>query len=117
MSIGAPATADFCRTRADTYPFTITFTDENGAAIDITGFTYLLTVDPDSAPADATNNLFQNTPVVTDGPNGVITVTLTPSEADQAPGVYFYDLQQTDTGGAVRTVLKGQWEVVQDITK
>ena len=117
MSIGAPASANFCRSRGDTFPFTITFTDSSGSAIDITGFTYLLTVDPDPDPSDATNNLFQNTPVVTDGPNGVITVTLTPAQADQTPDLYFFDLQQTDTGGFVRTVLKGEWEVVQDVTK
>lgn len=113
---------NICRVRGDTDSFTVTVQDAAGNAIDITGFSFLLTVDPSEAPEDAVNNLFQlSSPAggiaLSDPVNGEITVTLTAVQADQTPQVYFYDLQMTDTGGAVKTILKGQWEVVQDITK
>lgn len=117
VAIGKVATAEICRRRGDTYPFTVQFTDSSGTAIDITGFTYLLTVDPSEAPSSNTNNLFQNTPTVTDGPNGTVTVELSSTDADQQPGEYFFDIQQTDSSGRIRTVLTGQWNITQDITK
>lgn len=114
---------NICRKRGDTAPFTITITDDAtpGVPIDITGFSFLLTVDPAQTPDSAANNLFQlgvgTGLVLSDPANGVITVELPIGDADQTPAVYFYDLQQTDTGGFIRTILEGQWEVVQDITK
>lgn len=107
---------DICRVRADTFPFTVTVTSDGTTAINITGNTYLLTVDPQPNPPDATANLFQMIGVVTDGPNGIVTFTLTGPQSDQTPGVYYYDVQQT-SGGVIRTILRGAWEVVQDITK
>lgn len=110
-----PEVLDICRTRGDTFPFDLTI-QLNGTAVDITGNTFLLTVDPSPAPADALNNLFQNTPAIQDGPNGIIRVTLSTGDADQTPGTYFYDLQMT-SGASIRTIAKGQWVVEQDVTK
>ena len=110
-----PAVFDICRTRGDTFPFDITFTLEGGGNLPTTGNTFLLTVDPSPAPADAVNNLFQNTP--TTPSDGVVRVTLSAAEADQTPGTYFYDLQMTSGGTSVRTIAKGQWVVEQDVTK
>ena len=109
---------NICRKRGDTFPFQLTIKDEDGVAIDITGDTFLLTVDPSPAPTDAVNNLFQLAGVITDAPNGVVEFTPGAVEADQDPSVYFYDVQQTEAiTGDIRTILYGQWEVVQDITK
>lgn len=113
---------NICRVRGDTDSFTVTVQDANGAAIDITGFSFLFTVDPSDEPVNSANNLFQlSSPaggiVLTTPASGLITLTLSGAQADQTPGVYFYDLQMTDTGGAIKTILKGQYEVVQDITK
>lgn len=113
-------TANICRKRGDTAPFTITITDGTNP-IDITGFTFKLTVDPSSTPTDATNNLFQLSVgdgiTLTTPASGILTVDITALRADQTPTVYFYDLQQTDGSGFIRTILEGEWEVQQDITK
>ena len=110
---------NICRVRGDTTSFTVTLTTDGTTPIDITGDDVVLTVDPSPAPPTAANNLFTLTGVLTDPTNGVVTFTLTTGEADQAPGTYFYDVQWTDTAGsgAIATVLKGEWQVVQDITK
>jgi len=111
-----PQEVDFKVARGDTTPFTVTITLA-GVAQNITGFTYLLTVDPSIDPADATNNLFQLTGTVTDGPNGIVQFTLTTGQADQTPGTYGCDIQQTDGASAIRTVSRGKWIVQQDVTK
>ncbi len=114
-----PKDITICVTRGDTLPFAFNVKDDSdpAVAIDITGFSFLLTVDPDPNPTDATDNVFQLTGTITDGPNGVVQFQMTPAQADQTPGALFYDLQQTDTGGNIRTLAKGKFEFKQDVTK
>ncbi len=115
--MSCPNTHDMCRVRGDTYSFTIKITSNGSTPIDISTFSYLLTVDPSEEPADNLNNLFQLVGTITDGPGGIVSWDITAGEADQTPGIYFYDIQQTDGSGKITTILKGRWEVVQDITK
>ena len=111
-----PSDIPICRKRGDTYPITFTIKDSAGVVIDITGFTYLLTVDPSEEPADALANLFQLTGVVALGTDGKVAFTLSVGEADNL-GEFFYDIQQTDGASALRTVVKSTWVFEQDITK
>ena len=107
---------DIERKRGDTYPVELTVTDSAGTAIDITSYTFLLTVDPEKAPTADTNNLFQLTGVITDATGGVVTFTPTASNTD-AVGTYYYDIQMTDSGGLISTLDSGKFKLVQDITK
>lgn len=110
------------RVRGDTSILTFAITTDGGTALNITGFSFKLTVDPSEAPTDALANLFQLTTggggiVIEDATGGIISATLSTLQADQTPGTYYYDLEQTDAGGLIRTLLKGAWTVVQDISK
>ena len=59
-----PPTIDLCISRGDTAIWTFTVkTGSPLAVVDITGFTYLLTVDPSDEPTGSGNNLFQLTGV------------------------------------------------------
>ena len=112
-----PVEIDLCISRGDTTPWTFTFFKDDGITPEpITGFTYLLTVDPLEEPPDALGNLFQLVGTVIDGPNGVVQFRLTALQADNL-GDFFFDLEQTDGAGDIRTVVKGAWEFKQDITK
>lgn len=108
---------NFVRTRGDDYSFVLAIKDGSGTAIDITGSTFLLTVDPSPTPEDDTNNVSQLSGVIVVAASGTVRFTPDAALADAAPGVYFFDVQQTDSGGAVRTILKGSWTIVQDVTK
>ncbi len=112
-----PVTIDICRSRGDNFPFQFTIQDSAGVAIDITGFSFLMTVDPEPDPSDALNNLFQLTGTIVDGPNGRVDFEPTTVDMDQTPDTYFYDVQMIDVGLAVRTAVKGEFEIQQDITK
>lgn len=107
---------NLCFNRGDTRPFQLTL-QQGGSALDITGFTFLLTVDPSPTPADSVNNLFQLMGTIIDAVNGIVEFQMSTAQADQTPGVYFYDVQYTDGAGDIFTFLKGEWEVLQDITK
>ena len=104
------------RVRGDTFPFVFSIQDAAGAPIDITGFSFLLTVDPNPEPVDSSGNVFQLTGVVIDAANGKVQFAPSAVEADNV-GEFFHDLQQTDGGGAIRTVAQGPFNLTQDITK
>lgn len=111
--------AKLCRKRGDTYPIVVQVKDaETGAVVPLTSDTFLLTVDPSPAPADDGANLFQLVGTIVDAPNGKVRFgPLSDPQSDQVPSTYFYDVEWTNPGGDVRTILQGEWEVEQDITK
>lgn len=112
-----PRIIDICVPRGDTNPWTFTITESDGTTVvNITGFSYVLTVDPSENPIDASNNLFVLTGAILDGPNGVVEFEMDSGEADQLPATYFFDTQQT-AGGGLTTVVKGKFEFQQDISK
>lgn len=112
-----PQDIDICISRGDTVPWTFTIKDDAGTPVDITGFSFLLTVDPSDEPSGSGDNLFQLTGAIVDGPNGIVRFNMSALQADQTPDVYYFDLQMTDGTSAIRTVAKGQFEFHQDITK
>ena len=106
------------RLRADTYPIRFALKQADAVTpLDITGYTFLLTVDLAEDPPDATNNLFQVTGTLTDPVNGVVDFFLSDTDSDQTPGDYFYDAQLKDTAGKRRTFCRGSFQFEQDITK
>lgn len=106
------------RHRGDTYGDEISIISEtDGTPVDITGFTFLMTVDTRKSPDDASTVVYQLSGNILSGVGG--TVEFVPSEAqsDQLPTTYFYDIQMQDLTGRIRTIQKGKYKYVQDITK
>ena len=116
MTANSPDDLDLERVRGDDFPFTLII-KVGGVALNITSFTFLLTVDTRRDPPDTTTQVFQATGVITDGPNGKVTFSLTAPQAATLAGVYYWDLQGTDGAAKKRTYAKGKYTVIQDITK
>ena len=114
--IGKPAEVNIVRSRGDTWApeFEV---QQAGAAYDITGHTFKLSVNPRRAPADDTGQAFQVPGVIVDGPAGLVRFPLSAGNAAIAPGVYHFDVEETNGSGEVRTLVVGTWTVRQDITK
>lgn len=114
----SPAEIDVEVTRRDSTPFSFTLQDEDGTAIDITSYTsFTLTVDPSEEPSDATANLFQITAAFPAPTSGVITFSPTILNNTQDPGDYFFDVEQIDASANVRTIIKGKYTILPDITQ
>lgn len=108
--------SDITRKRGDTY-FEEFVVQVNGSPLDVSGYEFLLTVDPEKAPVDATNNIFVLTGVILDGPNGRVGFAPDAMEADNV-GKYFYDIQMKEiSSGRFRTIVSAKWTMEQDITK
>lgn len=116
-TVGTVPQLNFVRKRGDTYSFTVSLRDAAGAALDITGASFLLTIDPSPTPENAAANVAQLAGTIVGAPT-LGQVRFDPTAPSVAtPGVYFFDVQMTDAGARVRTILAGQWTVEQDITK
>ena len=104
--------------RGDSRPRTITVRDsETGLPIDITGATFLMTVDPTIDPLVITANLFQLTGTITNADRGQVEFAPTSTDTDQAPATYYYDIQMTDAEGYLSTIAVDEFIIIQDITK
>lgn len=102
--------------RGDDIPIEFTIED-NSVAQDVTGFTFEFAVNTERNPTDASNEQFRLTAVLTDPSNGVIEFRPSTVNTDLAPAVYYYDLQQIDTGGFKHTLHKSTFTISQDINK
>ena len=110
------AAARICWARGDTDPKTFTIKDAAGAVIDISSWTFTLSVDQLLDPTDALTLQFAVTgALVTDGTDGKVSFTPAAGDTDLTPSEYFYDIQRNSP--TIKTLIKGVAEIVQDITK
>lgn len=108
--------------RGDSYPLEITIKDKaTSLPIDLTGYTFLFTVNSEQNPMDGTNQLFQIAGVVDpDQALNIGKVSFTPEIADTATaniGTYYYDIELSYAVDRPRTIKKAKFKIVQDITK
>lgn len=106
--------------RGDSKSLDLTFTDSDGAAIDITGWIIFFTVKPSSAGStddDSTAVIQKDVTVHTTPVDGETTISLTPTDTDIALATYKYDIQTKNTDGDIYTVVVGNFQVHRDITR
>lgn len=115
-----PTRLDLTFVRGDTWTFSITFPNEDGEPIDLTGSTWLSQI----KPAGANNSIDADQPVfatwnIDDSAqeDGIITLTLDESVTALADvGItYWYDIEQTRSG-IVATPVQGTITVKPDVT-
>lgn len=105
--------------RGDSYPAEILVQNKiTEAAVDLTGYSFKLTVDSKLNPPDASTKLFEVTgDLDADPTSGRVSFTPTPEQTNLTPKTYYYDIQMTDPAGHIRTIAKYKWVIVQDISK
>lgn len=105
--------------RGDSYPLQRTLkNNKTQAVIDLTGASFLLTVNKEENPTDDSNQLFQVAGVLNDDPTtGIVYFTPTVENTNNPAIKYWYDIQYTDAGGNIRTIAKGEFVITQDVTK
>lgn len=104
--------------RGDDETIEITFTDENGAPINITGYTVMFTLRANINKTSDTDALLQkNVTSHTNAVGGISAIGLSNSDTNITPGEYYYDVQYKDTSNKIKTVVIGTCTVIQDVTK
>jgi hypothetical protein len=107
--------SDITRYRGDTRRIRRTVTAD-GAAVNITDWSFVLTINREYNPVNANEQGAQIVGVIADAAAGV--VDFIPTLDDVADiGDYYYDIEATDAGGSVSTLDKGAFTLLQDVTK
>ena len=104
--------------RGDSKTYNLTFT-ENGAALDITGYTIFFTVKTISDVAtDDSEAVISKTVTSHTNPTGGITqVVLSSTDTNIDVDEYDYDFQFKTDADAITTFQKGRFNVLKDITR
>jgi len=105
--------------RGDSYPLELTIKNKSdGEVIDLTGYSFILTVDTLKTPPDDTTKVFEVAGVLDADPStGKVSFTPTTTDTNIDPASYYYDVQMIDSSGHIRTIAKNKWKLLQDITK
>lgn len=105
------------RRRGDTYADEIIVKSKTTKLpINITGYSFTLTLDPFKAPVDATNNIYALAGTIVDAAAGRVSFAPSAIQADQL-GTFYYDVQMIDGAGLKRTVVLDKYIYTQDISK
>jgi len=105
--------------RGDSYPLIFTIKDSaTDDPISLSGCALVMTVASSKNPIDDGSELFEVNGVIDADPTtGIVSFTPTTSNTNLAPGKYYYDIQLTDSLSNIRTIIKSELKIIQDITK
>lgn len=104
--------------RGDDWALKLVITSQ-GSVVDVTGYTYWMTLKSDADMADPGDLQVSATPLSTeDAEAGIVYILAAKSSTGQlTPANYHYDIQQVDSLGNVQTLMIGRVRVVKDITR
>jgi len=103
--------------RGDHKTYTLTFTDGDGAAIDITGWTIFFTVKTSESDADADAVITKDVTSHTSPTGGLSSIALTSADTNIDVKRYHYDIQIKKDDGSIVTVTKDRFSITTDITR
>lgn len=107
--------SNITRTRGDTRRIRRTV-KLAGVAQDITGWSFLLTINSEWEPTDTDEQVAQIVGTLTDPTNGIVDFFPQADDVETA-GQFYYDIESRDDGGYISTLDKGEFVLLQDITK
>lgn len=111
---------DIVMTRGDSYPLILTIKDsDTNQPINLTGYSFKLTVTKDRDPVDSSSKIFEVIGVVDpDQINNTGKVSFTPSTTDTSiAGKFYYDIQLTYNNVVYTINNKNKFIILQDHTK
>lgn len=110
---------EITRFRGDTDPFRFKIWEDKATETpaDLSGDSFILTVDTLKTPPDDSTKLFSLIGVMPNPTNGEIFFYPSVLNVDLTPSIYYYDIQRTDVGGYIKTLVLDKLIITQDITK
>lgn len=100
----------------DTFQRDIRLTDDDGNAIDISGWTFVFTVKEERSDSDSNATFHKTVTSHTNASNGETQFELTASETESLLGDYWYDMKFKTDAGEVDSFLAGVLRIEDSIT-
>lgn len=109
-----PGVCNLTVTAGDGYSVALTFTDDDGEALDVSAYTHSAQVRRIPGAADAEDFTVDEAEAAT----GVVTISLTAEQTRSLrPGTNFWDLERAVGDGDPQTILGGKFTVLYDVTR
>lgn len=106
--------------KGDSQDYNITVKDASDVAINITGYTFFMTIKENATDTDANAKVKKTVTSHTSPTTGVTKISLTGADTTLAVSSstqkYVYDIRMKDTSGNVTTLLNGVFKVLQPVT-
>jgi hypothetical protein len=104
--------------RGDDITINATFKDDNGDAINITGYTVFFTVKDNYTSTTDSAALISKTVTTHSSPTtGATTFDLSNTDTNLSEGDYYYDFQLKDTTNKISSTQRGIFSVSLDVTR
>lgn len=116
---GANFSMDVTRYTGDTFPEKFELVDEAGTAIDITGRTFVLTVNSEQNPGSGDPDLYQLTGSIVDAEAGTFEFPVSAGQSLSDAGDYHFDIRMTfnpGSGTVSKVIGGGDWHIIQGIS-
>lgn len=116
--MGRPARYNVDLVRGDSKTYDLTFTDNDGVALDITGWTIYYTVKERLTDNDESAILRKLVTVVASSTVGEVEIVLENTDTqDLEIKVYWHDIQVKNLDDKINTIAFGQLNVIADVTR
>ena len=102
--------------RGDDKTYNVVFKDGEGEVINITGWEVFFTVKNKATDTDAQAIIQKKVTSHTDPTNGETEISLTHDDTDITVKYYDYDIQIKDADSKIKTIVVGQFKILQDVT-
>jgi hypothetical protein len=104
--------------RGDNNTYTLSFKDNKGEPIPITGWKIYFTMKRELSHSDDEADIKINVIDHDDGENGITSIRLSNGQTDKLiPDMYFYDIQVKKLDNTILTLIVGEIEVKADVTR
>lgn len=110
------AQLDLCLYRSDNFSHQITWLDNDGDPIDLTGYTAKMEARR-KVGGSILMTATESSGLDLGGAAGTIDIKLIPTQTDIAFRDNVYDLEVTSPGAEVTTLVQGAFTVIQDVTR
>lgn len=110
-----PNVKDWAKANKTDIVIPFTFTDSDGAAKDITGWTIRMTIKENPGDTDA-NAKLQKDANITNAEDGAAQIEIADTDTTDLEGVYYYDIKYKDDSGDIFSIISGKFLFKQSIT-
>ena len=114
----ALSTYDIATEQGSTYGSVVTYEDDNGDPVNLTGYTASMQVRTYAGAAVPSLTLASSSGLTTGGAAGTIAISILASALSAVrAGGYVYDLEIQSPGGVVTKLLSGKFTIEQEVTR
>lgn len=101
-----------------TFSATVTWLDESGVAVDLTGYSARMQARPSAAADYTILSLTSGAGITLGGTAGTIALLMDAADTDDlTPGRYVYDLELVSGAGTITRLLEGTLRVTAEVTR